>query len=88
METAQPLAEALEHRQGARQRVLAQVLVLVQAGGQAHGLLEAVDLVDLGGAILLDDAADRKSKAVGAEVDGGQKMVHAAVVLGSQFAGL
>ena len=56
METAQPLAEALEHRQGARQRPRPGSCPGPGRRPGARSPFEAVDLVDLGGAILLDDA--------------------------------
>jgi hypothetical protein len=58
VEAAQAFAKALEHADSAVDGLVAQDLVLAQARGQPHGLFEAVDLVDLRHAILLDNAAD------------------------------
>ena len=39
---------------------------------------ETIDLIDLGRTVLLDDASDGEAEAVGPEVHGGQKLIHAA----------
>ncbi|MCY1529878.1 hypothetical protein D9M68_650470 [compost metagenome] len=78
MKAAQAVAEALEHGDGAVDRVVAELFLGVQAGREPDGFLETIDLIDLGRTVLLNDASDGEAEAVGPEVHRGQKLIHAA----------
>src|SRR5690606_25775179 len=72
VEARKALAKALQHRDGALDGFIAKDFVLVQPRRQPHGLLQAINRVNLCFAVKLYDAADRKSKAVGAQVARGK----------------
>ncbi|MNJ77298.1 hypothetical protein D3C77_747580 [compost metagenome] len=86
MEAAQAVAESLQHRDGPVDGVIAKPFFCVQAGGEPDGFLEAVDLIDLGRTVLLNDASDGEAEAVGPEVHRGQKLIHAARNIGFEVA--
>lgn len=86
METAQAFAETFQDRDGPLDGVVAKAFFGVQPGGEPDGFLEAIDLVDLGRTVLLNDASDGEAEAVGPEVHGGQKLIHAARNIGCEVA--
>jgi hypothetical protein len=48
----------------------------IQACGKADSFFEAVDLVDVLGAILFGDSSNRQPKAVGSQIDCCQQVFH------------
>jgi hypothetical protein len=66
----QPLPEAFQHLEGAVAGFLVQLILVVQARGEAHGVAHAVD----DGELPVDDAGNLQVEAVRAEVDGGNDL--------------
>ena len=77
VEAAQAFAEAFQHRDGAFDGLVAKALS-VSSPAASRTVSETIDLIDLRRTVLLDDASDGEAEAVGPEVHGGQKLIHAA----------
>ena len=58
VKTAQAVPKALEHIDGALDRLVAQHFGGIQASGQAHRFLKAIDLENVARVVFLDHAAD------------------------------
>ncbi len=67
--------EALQRRDATLLRSEIKLLVGRKAGGQAHGLLEAVQRIDL----VIDDAAHLQPETVGTQVDCRDEILHHAL---------